>query len=98
MRTPGRKSLPLVNGSDLKEQIVNAGRWNMAATVLSMVVVVATAAGGWFWRSRRERVLTEKDTIVLGDFVNSTGDPVLDGTLREGLSVQFEQSVLSLFG
>jgi len=45
-----------------------------------------------FWRSWRRPVLTEKDTIVLGDFANFTGDPVFDGTLREGLSVQLEQS------
>jgi predicted Zn-dependent protease len=36
--------------------------------------------------------LTEKDTIVLADFTNTTGDPVFDGTLRQGLSVQLEQS------
>jgi eukaryotic-like serine/threonine-protein kinase len=36
--------------------------------------------------------LTEKDTIVLADFTNSTGDTVFDGTLRQGLSVQLEQS------
>ena len=36
--------------------------------------------------------LTNKDTIVLADFNNSTGDPVFDGTLRQGLAVQLEQS------
>jgi len=36
--------------------------------------------------------LTDKDTIVLADFDNRTGDPVFDGTLRQGLSVQLEQS------
>jgi eukaryotic-like serine/threonine-protein kinase len=36
--------------------------------------------------------LTDKDTIVLADFVNSTGDPVFDGTLRQGLAIQLEQS------
>jgi eukaryotic-like serine/threonine-protein kinase len=39
-----------------------------------------------------QKRLTDFDTIVVGDFVNSTGDPVFDGTLREGLSVQLEQS------
>ena len=38
------------------------------------------------------RALTNKDTIVLADFVNTTGDQVFDGTLRQGLSVQLEQS------
>ena len=36
--------------------------------------------------------LTEKDTIVLADFTNTTGDSVFDGTLRQGLSSQLEQS------
>ena len=36
--------------------------------------------------------LTDKDTIVLADFTNSTGDPVFDGTLRQGMMVQLEQS------
>jgi eukaryotic-like serine/threonine-protein kinase len=36
--------------------------------------------------------LTDKDTIVLADFTNTTGDPVFDGTLRQGLAVQLEQS------
>lgn len=53
---------------------------------------VAAAIGILVWRSSRPHLLTEKDTIVLGDFANSTGDPVFDGTLREGLSVELEQS------
>ena len=36
--------------------------------------------------------LTDKDTIVLADFANTTGDPVFDGTMRQGLSIQLEQS------
>jgi eukaryotic-like serine/threonine-protein kinase len=56
------------------------------------VLIVALIAGGLYWRSRMSAKLTEKDTIVLADFTNSTGDPVFDGALREGLSVQLEQS------
>ena len=59
---------------------------------LAIVVLAAGIAGGLFWRARKARHLTEKDTIVLGDFANSTGDAVFDGTLREGLSVELEQS------
>ena len=36
--------------------------------------------------------LTEKDTVVLADFINSTGDPVFDGTLKQALAVDLEQS------
>jgi DNA-binding winged helix-turn-helix (wHTH) protein/tetratricopeptide (TPR) repeat protein len=57
------------------------------------VVIIATGiAGGLLWRARQLRRLTERDTTVLGDFANSTGDAVFDGTLREGLSVELEQS------
>ena len=50
------------------------------------------AVGGWLFCSRKAHALTDKDTIVLADFTNTTGDPVFDGTLRQGLSVQLEQS------
>jgi len=57
-----------------------------------IAVLAAGIAGGLLWRTRQARHLTQKDTIVLGDFANSTGDAVFDGTLREGLSVELEQS------
>ncbi|HYL69141.1 MAG TPA: protein kinase [Candidatus Limnocylindria bacterium] len=58
----------------------------------AVVVVAALVAGGLYFRSRRIAPLSEKDTIVLADFTNTTGDPVFDGTLRQGLSSQLEQS------
>src|SRR6201987_2418905 len=58
----------------------------------AVVVVVALVAGGLYFRSRHAAPLTEKDTIVLADFTNTTSDPVFDGTLRQGLSSQLEQS------
>jgi serine/threonine protein kinase len=65
-------------------------RW--AAATGAIIVVAALAAGGWLFFSRKAHALTDKDTIVLGDFTNTTGDTVFDGTLRQGLSVQLEQS------
>ncbi len=58
---------------------------------LAVVVAAALAAGGYFY-FHRAPILTSKDSIVLADFTNTTGDPVFDGTLREGLSVQLQQS------
>src|SRR5947207_8860532 len=55
------------------------------------LVAVALAIGSYFY-FRRTPKLTDKDTIVLADFTNSTGDPIFDGTLRQGLSSQLEQS------
>ena len=63
--------------------------WAWVATGL---VLVAIIAGGLYWRSRSTRALTEKDSILLADFVNTTGDPVFDGTLKQALAVQLEQS------
>src|SRR5262249_15555591 len=51
-----------------------------------------------FHRQPVPPILTDKDTILLADFANTTGDPVFDGTLRQGLAAQLEQSpFLSLF-
>jgi DNA-binding winged helix-turn-helix (wHTH) protein len=59
-----------------------------------VTVVLALAVAGLFlWQHRvQAKPLTDKDVVVLADFTNTTGDPVFDGTLRQGLSVQLEQS------
>ena len=67
-----------------------SSRWVAVAGVI--MVVVALAVGGWLFFSRKAHALTNKDAIVLADFTNTTGDPVFDGTLRQGLSVELEQS------
>ena len=64
------------------------GYWK---TVAAASVVVALALAGYFYLHRAPK-LTDKDTIVLADFVNKTGDPVFDDTLRQGLSVELQQS------
>ncbi len=53
--------------------------------------MLAFAVAGYFY-SHRPPKLTDKDTIVLADFVNNTGDPIFDNTLRQGLAIQLEQS------
>jgi serine/threonine protein kinase len=67
-------------------------RFRWAAAAGATIVVVALAVGGWLFFTRKAHALTAKDTIVLADFANTTGDQVFDGTLRQGLSVQLEQS------
>ena len=64
-------------------------RWKVI--VAAAIAVVALAVSGYFYL-RRTPKLTDKDTIVLADFANSTGDLVFDDTLRQGLAVQLEQS------
>jgi Flp pilus assembly protein TadD len=61
-------------------------------TPLLVLAVVGIASGGFYYRSVRANRLTDKDTIVLSDFSNTTGDPVFDDTLGQGLSLQLEQS------
>ncbi|HEY0701336.1 MAG TPA: serine/threonine-protein kinase [Candidatus Acidoferrales bacterium] len=56
------------------------------------VLVIALIGGGLYYRSHGAKTLTEKDTVVLADFTNTTGDPVFEGTLRQGLAAQLEQS------
>jgi hypothetical protein len=64
-------------------------KWAVAGAT---IVVIGLAVGGWLFFSRKAHALTDKDTIVLADFDNKTGDAVFDGTLRQGFSVQLEQS------
>jgi len=63
-----------------------------ALPALAALAAVALSVAGYFYFHRTPTALTDKDTIVLADFDNSTGDPVFDGTLRQGLAVQLEQS------
>jgi DNA-binding winged helix-turn-helix (wHTH) protein/tetratricopeptide (TPR) repeat protein len=64
--------------------------WKIALAAVILLTLVAVAAR-LYLRSKGQ-LLTEKDTIVLGDFSNSTGDAVFDGTLQRGLEIQLEQS------
>ena len=66
--------------------------WRILTPVLALVVV-AGIIGFLKWRSIRQPALTEKDTIVLADFTNTTGESVFDGTLKQALAIQLEQSL-----
>jgi serine/threonine protein kinase len=67
--------------------------------LIPVAAILVAALGGWLYFRSHQMVthpattaLTEKDTIVLADFDNKTGDAVFDDTLKQGLSVQLEQS------
>jgi|CZKS01.1.fsa_nt_gi tetratricopeptide (TPR) repeat protein len=66
-----------------------AKRWKFIVPAAVAVLAVCIAAYLYFHHTPK---LTDKDTIVLADFTNTTGDPVFDGTLRQGLAVQLGQS------
>jgi serine/threonine protein kinase/tetratricopeptide (TPR) repeat protein len=63
--------------------------WKLIVAAGTAALSIIAASYFYFHRSPK---LTDKDTIVLADFTNTTGDTVFDGTLRQGLSVQLEQS------
>ncbi|MBV9610756.1 MAG: protein kinase, partial [Acidobacteria bacterium] len=65
------------------------GVWKVGIAVLAIAALVG---GGLYLRSRKSQRLTEKDTVVLADFSNTTGDPVFDGTLKQALAVDLDQS------
>ena len=65
-------------------------RWKVGA-VVAVVVVALVVTGGYLYLHRTPK-LTAKDTVILADFANTTGDAVFDDALRQGLSAQLEQS------
>jgi eukaryotic-like serine/threonine-protein kinase len=88
-----RASRPLPQENDA----LRSGEKSRAARLTWILVgagllVAVLLVGGLYWRSRSAQKLTEKDSILLQDFVNTTGDPVFDGTLKQALAVQLEQS------
>jgi tetratricopeptide (TPR) repeat protein len=67
------------------------GSWWKAFLAFA-VVIAALIAGTFYWRFQQAPKLSEKDTVVLADFSNATGEPVFDETLKQALRVQLEQS------
>jgi len=68
-------------------------RWKIVFAVMAATAIV-TAGGAAFTLRWKKARLTEKDTIVLADFANTTGEPIFDDALKQGLRVQLEQSPL----
>ncbi len=82
-----------VSGKAILTQASVAALGNIWKVALPVLVVALLVVGGLYYRSRHQRErLTEKDTIVLADFANSTGDAVFDDALKTALSVSLRQS------
>ncbi len=64
--------------------------WKIVVPVVALLLL--TAAGALYFRSSRVHAITERDAILLADFVNTTGDAVFDGTLKKALAVDLQQS------
>ena len=82
-------SAPAATAQVDSKPATKATRWWFIAGATALVIGLAASRLVF---PHKAQALTDKDTIVLADFANSTGDPVFDGTLRQGLSVQLEQS------
>jgi eukaryotic-like serine/threonine-protein kinase len=80
----------VASGIKTASPVASGKRWPWIAA--AAVAVIAVAGGIYTFFGRGPAKLTNRDTIVLADFSNTTGDPVFDGTLREGLAAQLEQS------
>jgi eukaryotic-like serine/threonine-protein kinase len=68
------------------------GRKLWKILIPAAVVVAGLTGGALYFRSRPAAPLTEKDTVVLADFTNTTGDPVFDDALKQALTVDLSQS------
>ena len=85
------ESPAIVTGKAVEDPYPHRKLWRIL--VLAAVLLVTTAIGvTWHFRTRQNHRLTDKDTIVVSDFDNKTGDRVFDDTLKQGLSVQLGQS------
>ena len=82
-----------ISASGAPAEVSSAGRkWPKILIPAGLVLLALVVGGIYFFRSRKAQALSEKDSIVLTDFVNTTGDQVFDGTLKEALEVQLGQS------
>jgi len=91
--SPALAPPPSPNAVKVAEVPVAAGRkpWKILVPT-AVLILAALIAGALYLRSRSARPLTEKDTVVLADFDNTTGDAVFDGALKQALAVQLGQS------
>ncbi|MCA1603121.1 MAG: hypothetical protein LC776_16295 [Acidobacteria bacterium] len=83
---------PPAHPTSSAEYLVTQIQRHKRGTVVILTTLLVAAASMVFYYSSGAEVLTEKDTILLADFVNTTGDAVFDGTLKQALAVQLEQS------
>ncbi|HVS81321.1 MAG TPA: protein kinase [Pyrinomonadaceae bacterium] len=74
------------------EYIVGGIKRHKIAAAIAGLAIVLIAVAVYFYYPRQRVTLTDKDTILLADFLNTTGDPVFDGTLKQALAVQLGQS------
>jgi serine/threonine protein kinase/tetratricopeptide (TPR) repeat protein len=85
-------SRALVATTQVRPTPAKSSRFRWVAVAVAIIVVFGLALGGWLVFSRKTHALSDKDTIVLADFTNTTGEPVFDDTLKQALAVDLGQS------
>ena len=83
--------VPAASGEAVRDNFVPSRGIRRRVIAPAAIVLLGLASGSYFYFHRTPK-LTDKDSIVLADFTNTTGDSVFDGALRQGLAVQLEQS------
>jgi eukaryotic-like serine/threonine-protein kinase len=86
----GRAAVPTTDSGVKPATKSTEPRWIVIAGVAAVAVVLGV--GAWLYFARKAQALTEKDTIVLSDFTNTTGDAIFDDTLKTALNVSLRQS------
>ncbi len=89
-RRSSSKQRVLTPTTEMMPRLPLSRRWKLAGIVAG--VIVSAVVGALFWRSRGAHALAERDTIVISDFTNTTGDALFDDTLKQALTIQLEQS------
>jgi DNA-binding winged helix-turn-helix (wHTH) protein/tetratricopeptide (TPR) repeat protein len=90
--TVSSTSASAIESAAQREPRMPASGRRLVVGALGLVVLAAGLVGALMYRRSRRPVLTDKDTIVLSDFDNRTGDPIFDGTLKQALTIQLEQT------
>jgi serine/threonine protein kinase/predicted Zn-dependent protease len=90
----------VINDEGVRDKVIGAvlplARLKRRRLIAAVAIVILATAAAYFYLGRGfslgRPALTDKDTILLADFVNTTGDAVFDDTLKQGLTIQLEQS------
>ncbi|HVP55713.1 MAG TPA: protein kinase [Candidatus Eisenbacteria bacterium] len=98
VRTPSRRTVERLKPVSVYQEPIEEEQpkpwwsWKRLTGIGAAVLLAGVLGYGLYKYFHRPAKLGEKDTIVLADFVNTTGDPVFDGTLKQALAIQLEQS------
>lgn len=80
------------NRASTKTLVEALGRYPRWIVAVAAILLTGIAAGGWLLHPRKAHALTEKDSLVVADFTNTTGDPIFDDTLKTALTISLRQS------